>query len=333
MTHIFKRYLLKIKLFNRAPIALLLFMIAIGVIGYDLMIRKGLSHREFAKTNTKKELGEDGQFAGFWTSCENIVAPNKLKWFRCARDNREVPTLAIIGDSKAAALAAGLFRTSLPGKRWLMLSSRGGGDFVLMPVISNSSAYAKYESEAIYAALDALRENDQIKTVVIAVSVRHLFQLATDDSIKDLNNSPYQKDAEQGLSNFIDQLMLQKKKIIFLVDNPTLPHPEDCISRKTSISFLNAMIRVSRTQSCAIDYENYLAQSKNYRVMIDNLKSRYGNTFVVFDVAPYLCHTNPGGLCAMTLNGRPLYGNTDHISDYAAGIIGSALNEFIEKLN
>lgn len=80
-----------------------------------------------------------------------------------------------MGDSKAGALAAGLFRASLPGSRWMALSSRGGGDYVLMPVISSSPVYSKYELQAPKAVLEVMSQNQQIKIVVIATSIRHLF--------------------------------------------------------------------------------------------------------------------------------------------------------------
>ena len=309
----------------------------LGYLGYSAKSQGGLDFRQFAQHNTKKALGEDGQFAGFWTGCQGVVDQNNLQWFRCSLDNREKPSLVIVGDSKAGALAAGLFRTSVPGSRWMALSSRGGGDFVLLPVLSNASVYSKYESEAPKAVIDVLARNQQIKTVVIATSMRHLFQLKVDDSIDDLVTSPFQNEAEQGLAQFIDALLQLNKKVIFLVDNPTLPHPEDCISRQSNIYIIDWLLAKERNSKCSITYKEYLLSTEKYRALIANLKMRFGDRLIIFETAPFLCNTSENGLCSMTKDnlpdGRPLYTITDHVSDYAAGIIGSALNQFIAKLN
>ena len=84
-------------------------------------------------------------------------------------------------------------------------------------------------------------------------------------------------------------------------------------------------------------YNEYLLSTEKYRAVIANLKIRFGDQLMIFETAPFLCNTSENGLCAMTKdnrpNGRPLYTISDHISDYAAGIIGSALNQFIAGLN
>lgn len=312
-------------------------MMLLGYCGYIAKNHKGFYLREFAQQNTKRELGEDGQFASFWTGCQDVVGQSSLQWFRCSLDNREVPTLAIVGDSKAGALAAGLFRTSLPGSRWMAISSRGGGDYVLLPVLSSAKVYSKYEAQAPRAVLEVMRENQQIKVVVIATSIRHLFQLKTDDSVSDLASSPFQSEAEQGLGNFIDALLRLNKKVIFLVDNPTLPHPEDCIKRVSNVVPIDWLLPKKRNSKCEITYEEYLQSTEKYRMMIASLKNQFGERLFLFETAPFLCDTSEGGLCSMTKdnapNGRPLYTISDHISDYASGIIGGEINHFIANLN
>ena len=87
-------------------------MVLLALVGYGNYFFEGLRSRDFAKNNTKKELGDDGQWAGSFSGCDDYLSKRQLELFRCAKDNRGKPRLAIIGDSKAAALAAGLFRTS-----------------------------------------------------------------------------------------------------------------------------------------------------------------------------------------------------------------------------
>lgn len=64
---------------------------------------------------------------------------------------------------------------------------------------------------------------------------------------------------------------------------------------------------------------------------------RFGDQLFIFATAPFLCDTFENGSCSMTKdnlpNGRPQYTISDQISDYAAGVIRDALNQFIDQLN
>jgi hypothetical protein len=44
----------------------------------------------------------------------------------------------------------------------------------------------------------------------------------------------------------------------------------------------------------------------------------------------YMCDQDQG-VCNAVKNGRMMYSYTDHISDYAAGIIGKDLNQFLNQ--
>lgn len=230
-------------------------MIVIGYAGLNLNFREGFKFREFSKHNTKKELGEDGQWAGSFSGCDNYLTAYQLELFRCAKDNRDEPTLAIIGDSKAAALAAGLFRTSGPGGRWLMLTSRGGGDYTFIPILSSASLYELYNPEIPKTALVVLKSHPEISTIVVAVATRHLFQLTSNSSLAGLENSPHSETVEKGLMRFVYELIRLNKRVILLIDNPTLPHPEDCMVRKYSGVALKFFAKDEGESRCVISYD------------------------------------------------------------------------------
>ena len=53
---------------------------------------------------------------------------------------------------------------------------------------------------------------------------------------------------------------------------------------------------------------------------------------MIVDTTPYLCDEEQG-LCLAHKNGRRLYEYSDHISDYAAGLIGEGLNGMLRDKN
>ena len=211
-----------------------------------------------------------------------------------------------------------------------MLTSRGGGDFTFLPIISVDTIYSQYNPEIALTALTILKEHSEISTVIVAVAVRHLFQITSDSSLDELKSNPNHEAAKNGLSKFIDELAKLNRKIILLVDNPTLAHSEDCIFRKSTIQALNFLMMRSAKGNCELTYGDHLSQTKKYREILTGIASNHPQVVAIFDQSPYLCDLESKGICSMTKNGRPLYGFTDHISDYAAGIIGGNLNQWIQ---
>ena len=234
----------------------------------------------------------------------------------------------MVGDSKATALHGGLVRTSSPNGRWLFIGIGDKG--APLPIISTDPRYAKYQYGSI-VAINALAENKDIDVILVATSTRALFQLRNDTDIEDLEASQNYQIVLDGLQRVIDILKRGGKKIVFLIDNPTLPHPEDCSPRITKSDFLNRLLKQTLNQSCYLSLDRHLELSRKYRVLLDELVANNHGNVALFDSTPLLCNQEER-LCTTTMNGRLLYGGTDHISDYAAGVIGKELNMYLQSL-
>ena len=183
---------------------------------------------------------------------------------------------------RAAALYDGVVRTSLDNRRWLFIGGTGDGGSTV-PVLSTAAVYLPHQ-RLVQEAFAAVVANDEIDTVVLVAGVRSLFKLPNDYSIEDLPASGLGDVVFDGLGRAVRQLVDSGKKVVLVVDNPTLPDPKECMSA-------------------------------------------IGAPPGVVDTTPYLCDVE-GGTCS-TYKGRRLYSYTDHISDYAAGIIGQDLNRAI----
>ena len=173
--------------------------------------------------------------------------------------------------------------------------------------------------------------NKQIDVVLIASATRALFQLKNDTDIEDLETSPNYQTALDGLQRVIDVLKSGQKKVVFLVDNPTLPHPEDCMPRTTSSSLLNQLIGQTLNQRCQLPVDRHLQLSQKYRQLLATLVERNVGMVTLFDTMPFVCELK-NNICTTTKNGRLMYSGTDHISDHAAGLIGKQLNAYLERV-
>ena len=171
----------------------------------------------------------------------------------------------------------------------------------------------------------------------MAVAIRGLF--AIPDGVKggDLRTydpgymdrvatTPHYGYALDGLSGAISLLLKAGKKVVLVADNPALPSPMDCIARTTSLAF----IKSGRNEGCQLPASKFREQTAVYRKLLSELKARHGSAVDVFDPTDIYCDAATG-TCGPTRNGRILYAYTDHISDYAAGLVGVELNEFLNS--
>ncbi|MGV0909386.1 acyltransferase family protein [Martelella sp. FOR1707] len=302
-------------------------MAGLGLAGLATMYFQGFSDRAVAKNNMDLEAKFDGGLPSSAIRCPNLTS-EELIFFNCVVDGREPPRFALLGDSKAGALYEGILRTSEPGGRWLFLGSGDSGP--LVPVLTDDPFYASVPQDAVQSAIDQIKANSSVDTVVIATATRALFRLKNDRDIEDLPESPNFNNALDGLDRAVGALLTDSdRRIILLIDNPTLPPPEDCISRVTGVPLLNKLLGRTRNEACAIPVARQLELSAQYRRLLETIAERHPGRVELFDTIPVLCDSE-AGLCSMSRNGRPLYGYTDHISDYAGTILGTEINSFLE---
>jgi peptidoglycan/LPS O-acetylase OafA/YrhL len=147
----------------------------------------------------------------------------------CLRDFRGTERYALVGDSKAEALANGLLRTSSEAGRWLFI---GGAlnEGALVPVLSQDRRFHGSQGPA-RLALDTVARNPEIEIVAITTATRALFQLHQEDTLAELPDSGNYALASDGLKAFVRELLLADKRVVLVVDNPALPDPRKCLGR------------------------------------------------------------------------------------------------------
>jgi hypothetical protein len=222
-----------------------------------------------------------------------------------------------------------LIKTSDDRGHWLFIGSGTAGKPV--PVISEHHLYRSYQ-HATKLAVKAIVENKAIEKVILVAATRVLFNLQNDSDIEDLAVSKNYGIALEGLQNVISELKAANKKIILVSDNPTLPHPEDCIQRITQSTWLNTILRQTSNLRCQLPIARHLELSKKYRDLLAELENTNRGSVFIFDITNIMCSAETQ-LCEPKKNGRHMYTITDHVSEYAASLIGIELNDYLAKLD
>ena len=103
------------------------------------------------------------------------------------------------------------------------------------------------------------------------------------------------------------------------------------MSRQTPFTWLTKAIETPVRTRCVIPLARHLALSSKYRDVLDRIQAENPDRVRLFDTTPYLCDLATG-TCSTFKGKALLYSYTDHISDYAAGVIGKDLNRELADL-
>jgi peptidoglycan/LPS O-acetylase OafA/YrhL len=304
--------------------ALVALMIAAGGFGFSCYWSDGVPTRAVARLNPGLSTGWDGGERGLTVKTCGLLDDGDRKFIKyCVQDARQPPTYALLGDSKAQALFAGLARTSEEGGRWVMLAGNGT-DGATEPLLSDNPLYRNHQT-ALEVALKTINANEDIRVVVFASATRVLFQLANDFSVEDLPESTNYDVALEGMDRAVKEIVSHGRKIVFVVDNPTLPDPRDCVTRNSGNAFLDRLLPAKSIDGCHVSLDRHLRLTSKYRDLLRAIQGKYPADVMLFDTTPYMCSAIDD-VCASYRDGHFMYGHTDHVSDYAAGLIGKGLN-------
>jgi peptidoglycan/LPS O-acetylase OafA/YrhL len=307
-------------------------MVLVGAAGLALSMKGGIPARE-VNSRDPTFASRDGRTATdvhAWLVNDCRLPPEQAKIFRrCTRDSRGTERFALIGDSKAVAVWAGLVRTSGPEGRWMFIGGSTDTSSVL-PVLSDESHYVSYR-ESARVALRAVEENRNVDTVVIAAATRAFFHLASASSIEDLAASPFYADAEAGFARYVKHLVDAGKKVVILVDNPTFPDPKRCMkdARITWHGWIGRFFAIGQPDPhCEITLERQQELAARYRQLLEAVRKVAPGKVTFFETEPYLCDM-ARRRCGVFDGDMFLYSFADHVSDAASTRIGQALNDFL----
>lgn len=176
-------------------------------------------------------------------------------------------------------------------------------------------------------AFDILKNSQTIKTVVLVIAMRNIFQINSETGFISNPTPNNLNETFAVYKNAIADLTTSGKKVIFLIDNPTFPDPRSCISGgMTSSAFLNNFLYRKENPRCTISYTDHIEGTAAYRQFAERL-SKSNAQVVLFDPTDILCD-RPQNRCSITKDGNFLYSYSDHISDYANTLIAKEILTF-----
>ena len=315
-----------------AIVWMLLLMLSLGSVGVAIWQTNGTA----AKSGGPYRTAFDGGDLGHSVDGCGISDVYRGLFPICLHDGRGAAKYALLGDSKANALYPGLVRTSTEQGRWLFIG--GAGRDSPTPLLSSDPALAYFQQRTT-VAINSLVNNSSVETVVIVFAARTLFQISdgtTSGGVRSydfryalkLNETPSYQRTFDGLDRAVSSLVDGGKKVVLVVDNPTLPDPADCLTRHIPIPGLDALLVNPNLHACRLSLTEHRTRIHTYLRLLNSVRDRHRQQVRIFDPTELLCNKD-AGVCGPLENGRMLYAFTDHISDYAAGRIGAQLNSYL----
>ena len=251
----------------------------------------------------------------------------KARFAVCSKDSRGPVKYALLGDSKADSIYPGLVKTSTDEGRWMFIGGVSSKKGSPLPVLSNNPIYARVQ-EITSIAVERISALPEIQTVVLVAATRGFFRLGDNYSIESLPSSKNYPAALEGLSNVVNKFVEAGKKVVLVDDNPSFKDPKLCVKRKTIFDSVNSYIDSKERNNCSISIEQHMQLSRQYRQLLSEVQKLNPEMISIFDTLGHLCDVQTG-LCLPYKNEKLLYSYSDHISDYAAEMIGKDLNEFL----
>jgi len=297
---------------RRALVWLSLLAVLVLVCGHTINRQHGFQSRQFSMMAADPaSLVVGAARASMQKKCTlDEHRQEVFEW--CYTDARRTPPgYAVLGDSKADALVHGLISQSRPDQSWFMVGA-------ITPLLGVDHP----RSQVLMAALD---RNPQLQVVVWANALRGMFGLDPQTGAITQTVSAEKIDANVALySQWISHWIKQGKQVVFVVDNPTLADPYDCIrGGLTPFESLNTVLRRRENPACQIAYADHLKGTAAYRQFVAQLQ-RENPKLIVHDSADQLCDTQ-AGVCSISRDGLYLYSYGDHVSDHGARLVARAL--------
>ena len=314
----------------RAPVlsaALCASMLAIGTIGLVTDARDGFTARLGHGLAFRIGPGYQALLASISSGKDfgrRQLVPCGLTGFpaeQCRRDARGPATAIVFGDSKAEAIFPGLVRNSPPGMAWMLVAHSA-----CLPIIGIKVTDAYRQREGITPSIceamtrgtiDAAAKDDLVRTILFAAA-HHL--LETQLTANDPDERKRQiDDLAARLLDTLHGFERPGKNVFFLIDNPSLADAKDCLPSRF---FVADRLKAA----CSMPLADYLATVNDYRTLLRDLAADTNLRFI--DPSAALC---PDGECHVIENGRSLYNQTDHFSDYGNDIVGKLVVEVVGR--
>ena len=292
-------------------------MVAFGIIGFTVLNQKGFpgSSDDVIRNNFLDKIKKQSSL-----KCNNIFQLwNNRKGIGCRFQKEEGKnTIALIGDSHAGHLFAGLTQVTQEDEGVIVFSASCAAPFIDMMTGTRSDYNVrKYNWQAHREAYSYIFKHPEIKTVVLGHS-----PICSFNDVIDRQN-PEEKDPrrmmENGIRRTFNALREADKKVLVVLDNPRLPfEPRSCVARP----FIKPRSGIYNRRVHDNDKPHTV-----YNEQISRISEDYPNVSVI-DLSSKLCDSKN---CYAVKNGKLLYQDVGHLNNdgslYVAPFIMQKIRE------
>jgi peptidoglycan/LPS O-acetylase OafA/YrhL len=304
----------------------LLSLLMLGLLfgGYAINRLDGLKFRHHGRLNADASsivIGADR--ASLVRSCG--LASDQMagvEW--CLSQAKAMPPgIAVVGDSKAEALYYGLAREAPVDAHVILMGSMRLADAVV------DANQPRDRMQRARIALDRIKNDKAIEWVILSNTLVHVVSANKKGLIEQDAASQSAARTQLALwhkaySSLLGELNASSKRVMLVIDNPTLPDPNSCIEGDlTPFAWLNRLLYRQVNPDCKLPLKTHMDGTQLYRDFFVQLAQEHSGV-QVFDTVPLLCD-NKAGVCNYFEGRRFLYSYGNHISDVASSKIAHQL--------
>ena len=307
------------KKYPRAVLWLSLWMVAVLLVSHAINVFDGLKFRHHGMLNADPSTLVVGVERGTLTPSCTLPEDQQHLLMWCFQDGKvQAPTHVLLGDHKGEALIYSLIRSSPPQHSWAMMGP-----------VSLLSAQTTPVNRAAFDAIDA---NKNLKVVVLANALTGMYRLDGQSGFIAQHTTSEEVDRNVLMySERIKHWQASGKRVVFVIDNPTLPDPNSCISGGlTRFDLLNTVLKRKQNPSCQLRFTDHLKGTAAYQEFITKLMHD-NPALLVYDPLPLLCDV-PADICTIAKEGKFLYSYGDHISDHAGMLMAKDMLPLIDAM-
>ena len=306
---------------RKTKVAVLVALMAVaGVAGYAVDANDGLPQRKVLAGMPEpiRKLGEDDPAAHALCMSRYGMEGEKARYCRLSGEGQ--PHVALVGDSHAAALFSGLSDALMQRDRTGLLMM--GGYLFVNAILHPEGQRVEFENYTGGSRATAfIAREKSIDTVIMAargpvyITTPHPFYLPDHPEILDKK-----KVLEVGLRSVLDLMLQNGKKVVFVLEVPTLDFsPDACLDQRP--------LRISRkAHDCSLPRGVYDSVHGEYRNLVFSILKDYPSV-KIFDPGKYMCDDFS---CAGKIESKILYGDDNHISADGSAFLASELVKLLD---
>lgn len=251
--------------------------------------------------------------------------------FPCYIGNNKSIKAIIVGDSHADALTTAVAHSVNLKEEGIIALTKASCPFIMnaMSTIDGDGCYQENIRRMEYL------ENNYINIPVfwVARTGVYLYGQSEPERVKDIRDTQPSIYFTEQYNEATDTLYLQLKNNLNLtIERIRVNHPVYIVQptpemRKNVPKIMTKdIILNNELHDLSLDYNLYLQRNKNVRKIINEVAN--ANRIQVLDPIPYLCNDKR---CIAQFEGRPIYFDGDHMSEYGNKILIPMFKSAIDK--